>query len=155
MQVTAEMILTDFGAILPLTRRRRDALADYARKAAAFAGARSAQRWAEKTWGLRDYEAKDLLKGNASEAVWERIQAHPNGGWSVTIPVMGAVIGKSLEDYVQDALRREREEMERDQQRHAARAAEMAGIYRALHRPRVVAGSGDRLAASKGRGDVG
>ena len=65
MTVTADMILTDFGAVLPLDRRRRDALAEYAKKAALAAGW-SAERWARETWSLANYEAKDLLKGNAS-----------------------------------------------------------------------------------------
>src|SRR5690606_30059104 len=98
MQVTAEMILTDFGAKFPLDRQRRDALASYARKAAG--DARSKQQWVQKTWDLKDYEAKDLLKGNTSEAVWERIIKHRNGGWRVVIPVMGAVIGQSLDEFI-------------------------------------------------------
>ena len=113
MQVTAEMILTDFGAKLPLDQRRRDALAQYVRKAAG--PARSKQLWAQSEWGLKDYEAKDLLKGNASEAVWERIVKHRNGGWRVVIPVMGAVIGQSLDDFIAseiEVIRHERAELE-------------------------------------------
>lgn len=102
MQLTADMILTDFGAKLPLDQRRREALALYARAKHQRTQTRwGAQAWVEQEWGLKDYEAKDLLKGNASEAVWERIVKHPNGGWQVVIPVMGAVIGLSLEAHIE------------------------------------------------------
>lgn len=135
MQLTADMILTDFGTVLPLDRRRRDALAAYARRAAWAAGARSAQRYVEREWGLKDYEAKDLLKGNASEAVWERIQKHPNGGWAVTLPVMGAVIGLSLEEWLGRRLAAEQERLENERRRYEAehaRAAQMARDVGAL-----------------------
>jgi hypothetical protein len=135
MQLTADMILTDFGTNLPLDRRRKDALAALARRAAWAAGARSAQRWTEREWGLKDYEAKDLLKGNASEAVWERIVKHPRGGWVVVLPVMGAVIGQSLDDWLQDRLaaeerrlRLERERYERESARLGPMAREVAAL---------------------------
>lgn len=114
MTVTAEMILTDFGAKLPLDQRRRDALAAYVRATHSRTQTRrGAQAWCEERWDLRDYEAKDLLKGNASETVWEKIVKHPNGGWAVVIPVLGCVIGQSLEDYIEqqaEEARRERAE---------------------------------------------
>lgn len=125
MQVTAEMILTDFGAKFPLDRQRRDALAAYARKAAG--DARSKQKWVEKTWDLTDYEAKDLLKGKASEAVWERIIKHRNGGWKVVIPIMGSIIGQSLDAFIASEIeeirhdRAELEAMERAAQGRLAR----------------------------------
>jgi hypothetical protein len=31
------------------------------------------QTWVRETWGLKDYEAKHLIKGDASETVWERL----------------------------------------------------------------------------------
>lgn len=130
MQLTAQMILTDFGAKLALDQRRRDALAAYARAAHSRTQTRwGAQAWVEAQWGLTDYEAKHLLKGNASEAVWERIVKHPNGGWSVVIPVMGAVIGMSLESYIEQQAKeaaREREQWEATEQRLAALSARVA-----------------------------
>lgn len=130
MQLTAQMILTDFGAKLALDQRRRDALAAYARAAHSRTQTRhGAQAWVEIHWGLTDYEAKHLLKGNASEAVWERIVKHPNGGWSVVIPIMGAVIGMSLESYIEqqaEGARRERAQWEATEQRLAALSARVA-----------------------------
>lgn len=137
MTLTAQMILTDFGAKLALDQRRRDALAAYARAAHSRTQTRhGAQGWVEMEWGLTDYEAKHLLKGNASEAVWERIVKHPNGGWAVVIPIMGAVIGLSLEDYIEQKAREaERERIEwqsreRDLAALAARVAERRSFSR-------------------------
>jgi hypothetical protein len=79
MDVTMEEISSRGGTILPLTRRRRDALAEYVVQAAAKAE-KPRQTYARERWDLTTAEAKDLLKGDASEAVWERIMRHPNGG---------------------------------------------------------------------------
>lgn len=122
MQVTAEMILSDFGAILPLDQRRRDALAAYTRAAAG--DARSKTLWAQRTWDLKDYEAKDLLKGNASESVWERILKHRNGGWRVALPVLGAVIGESFDDFISS----ERQRLANEHARIASENARLASL---------------------------
>lgn len=114
MELTADMIITRRGTILPLDQRRRDALANFAVEAAKASGI-PAQRWARETWTLKDYEAKDLLRGNASEPVWERILKHKNGGWPVALPILGAVIGHGIEDFItqeQERLSRERKATE-------------------------------------------
>lgn len=100
MTLAAEMIITRRGTILPLDQRRRDALANYAEIAAAQAGT-PVQTWVRKTWKLKDYEAKDLIRGNASETIWERILKlrGPHCGWQVAIPILGAVIGEDLADH--------------------------------------------------------
>jgi hypothetical protein len=138
MTITGQMILTDFGAKLALDQRRRDALAAFARASHQRTQTRfGAQAWVEQQWGLNDYEAKHLLKGNASEAVWERIVKHPNGGWAVVIPIMGAVIGQSLETYIEQqakeaALERAQwEERERRLSALSARVAERRSFRRA------------------------
>lgn len=105
MTVTADMIITRGGTVLPLDQRRRDALAEYAEIEARAVG-QAAQRWVRQTWDLKDYEAKDLLKGNASEPVWERILKHRNGGWAVALPIMGAVIGHGVEDFLLEQRKR-------------------------------------------------
>lgn len=105
MTVTADMIITRGGTVLPLDQRRRDALANFAEIEAAAAGV-PPQRWVRQRWGLKDYEAKDLLKGNASEPVWERILKHENGGWAVALPILGAVIGHGIEDFLQEQRKR-------------------------------------------------
>jgi hypothetical protein len=100
MDLTADMIITRRGTILPLDQRRRDALANYAEAAAINAG-KPVQTWVREAWKLKDYEAKDLIKGNASEVVWERILKlrGPHCGWAIAIPILGAVIGEDLSDY--------------------------------------------------------
>lgn len=134
MQLTATAIMTRRGTILALDQRRRDALADFARHAAEDAGV-APQAWVRKTWGFSDYEAKHLLNGNASEPMWERIVKHPNGGWAVVIPVMGAVVGQSLEAYIErqaEAARREQLQWEA-RQRHIATLS--AGLRGGRSRP--------------------
>jgi hypothetical protein len=100
MTMAADMIITRRGTILPLDQRRRDALANYAEIAADQAGI-PLQRWVRETWSLKDYEAKDLIRGNASEAVWERIlkQRGPHGGWRIALPILGAVIGEDIAEH--------------------------------------------------------
>lgn len=129
------MILPDFGTNLPLDQRRKDALASYARKAAG--DAKSKQLWVEKTWDLKDYEAKDLLKGKASEAVWARIICHKNGGWRVVIPVLGSVIGQSLDDFIASEI----EAVAHAKQRLEESEALMRRRYEAV-RSRSAVGSG-------------
>lgn len=90
------------------------------------------QTWVRETWDLKDYEAKDLLKGNASEPVWERILTHKNGGWSVALPILGAVIGQSLDDH-----------LEKQRARHEQQAARLGALVRDL-RPVDPTGPGDR-----------
>jgi hypothetical protein len=108
MTVTYMDISTRRGTVLPLDQRRRDALANYARLAADDAGI-PAQAFVRKVWGLKEYEAKDLLKGNASEALWERIvkSRHPeHGGWKVVLPVVAAMIGKTVEEHLTEERRK-------------------------------------------------
>jgi len=127
MTVTADMILTNLGTTFPLDRRRKDALAEYARKSAG--DAKSKHLWVQRQWGLEPYEAKDLLKGNASEAIWERIVKHKtNGGWKVVIPVLGAVIGQSLDAFIAseiEDIRHERAELEALERRSQGRLARL------------------------------
>jgi len=44
-------------------------------------------------------EAKGVLARRASLRVLEHIMKHPNGGWAVVLPVLGDVIGQSLDDW--------------------------------------------------------
>ncbi|MCR5876955.1 hypothetical protein [Phenylobacterium sp. J367] len=128
------------GTILPLNRRRRDALMVFASRSAAKAD-KAPQAWVRETWDLETYEAKDLLKGNASEAVWEKIIRHRNGGWRVVLPIMGSVIGHSLEDFIEA----ERRELEHEAQARERRARELADAEAFLRRRPVAAvGAGSR-----------
>jgi len=106
MTVTAMQITSLRGTNLDLDSRRRDALATYARYAAEDAGM-APQTWVRKTWGFEVYEAKALLRGDASEPMWERIlkTKGPHGGWSVALPVMGAVIGCPVHEFFREQTR--------------------------------------------------
>lgn len=150
MTVTGTMIITRGGGNLPLDQRRRDALMTYAQQAADAAGV-ARQTWVRRTWGLKDYEAKDLLKGNASEVVWERILKHrgPHGGWTVALPVLAAVIGYEVSDFFREQIRLAAREAE-DALEHEqlARAA-----YRALESDPPAAGPPGR--SWKGSREVG
>jgi hypothetical protein len=133
MTVTAEMILSDFGANLPLDRRRKDALATFVRGEARRAGI-SAERWARERWDLKDYEAKEVIKANASETIWERIVKHPNGGWHVVLPILGAVIGQGIgEFFAQEAARARHEAEQRQRDAEALAAIERAAGAALVH----------------------
>lgn len=138
------MIITRGGTNLPLDQRRRDALANYAEQCAEREGIPKLT-WIQRNWPLKVYEAKDLLKGNASEVVWERIikARGPHGGWRIVIPVMGAVVGQALEDFI----RAERAELEREAQQREREARELAQLEATLlRRPVVDVGVGSAVA---------
>jgi hypothetical protein len=44
-------------------------------------------------------EARGVFARRASLRVLEHILKHPNGGWAVVLPVLGDVIGQSLDDW--------------------------------------------------------
>jgi hypothetical protein len=106
MELTAMAITSLRGTNLDLDSRRRDALATYARFSAEDAGM-APQAWVRKTWGLEVHEAKALLRGDASEPTWERIlkTKGPHGGWSVALPIMGAVIGCPVHEFFREQTR--------------------------------------------------
>jgi hypothetical protein len=121
MTVDSMDLITLRGTVLPLNQRRRDALAHYAKLAAEDAGI-PAQTWCRKVWGLKDYEAKDLLKSNSSEAVWERIvqRRHPeHGGFRLILTVYGAVLGEQFEDFI-----------EKERKTHAERERRLSALGR-------------------------
>jgi hypothetical protein len=101
MTVTAEMIFTRGGTFLPLDQRISDALMTYAQQAADAEGV-PRLTWVKRFWKLADHTAKDVLKGNASKAVYEGIlKANgPHCGWPVALAVTGAVIGQPLHEFL-------------------------------------------------------
>lgn len=96
---------------LGLDRATRDALATYVRL-----------RWAQHTakhvaaeWDLTLDEAKGLVAGRTSLATLDRIFKHKRGGWAVILPVMGAVVGQTIEQFTAsqiEEIRHERAELE-------------------------------------------
>lgn len=121
MTITAESLMTLGGTILALDQRIADALADYARQAAADEGL-PAQTWCRKRWACSDYEAKNVLKGLASKATYERIlkMRGSHRGWFVGLAVTGAVVGQPIHEFL------------REQTRLAAKAAEHAEEHERL-----------------------
>ncbi len=140
------------GSILPLDQRRRDALAEYALQAAQEAGV-PLQRWVRETWKLKDYEAKDLIRGNASETVWERIlkKRGPHCGWRVGLPILGAVIGEDIAEHFQ----REKAEIADERARYAAREAQVAALEAHARERRSFGRVGAREAAVSMRSPAG
>lgn len=93
-----------FGENLPGLdlQRTRDALAAYV-----------ALRWpvgrrkaVMKEWGLNEDEARSVTGGRASWATFDKILLHPRGQWAVALPIMGAVIGHGVEDFLLEQRKR-------------------------------------------------
>lgn len=147
MTVTGAMILTQGGGILPLDQRISDALMNYA-ILAAEREEMPRKTWCRRYWNLKDYEAKDLLKGNASKAIYERIlkARGPHCGWAVGIAVTGAVVGQELHEFFREQMRQaaleaERaEEHERLAQTAYRRLAGDTSNHRKDRAPRATAG---------------
>jgi hypothetical protein len=132
MHVTVEMVSTLGGTNFPLDQRIADALAHYAAQAADAAGM-PRQTWVRRVWNMADYEAKDILRGNASKAHYERILKlkGEHRGWFVGLVVTGAVIGQPIHEFF------------REQTRLAAKEAEQA-----KHHEQLATAAWGRLAAA-------
>lgn len=100
--MVANVISPRRGTIFPPERqRRREALRAYAEHQARADG-RPLQTWVRETWDLKDYEAKDLIRGNASENVWERIlrqRQNPHGGMGIGLIILEAIVGETLDEH--------------------------------------------------------
>lgn len=147
MTVATMDIFTLRGTVLPLDQRRRDALMNYAQIAADAAGV-PRQTWCRTVWKLQAYEAKDLLKGNASEIIWERILKlrGPHCGWAVALPVLAAVIGHDVSEFFREQMRQAAKEAERAQEDEQL----VAAAYRALQSRPAAAGAARRSWAPAG-----
>lgn len=140
MQVTVEMVSTLGGTSFPLDQRIADALMNYAQQAADADGV-PRQTWVRRFWKMADYEAKDILKGKASKAHYERILKlkGPHCGWHAGLVVTGAVIGQPIYEFFRETNERAA--------REASHALEHERLARAAYR---------RLAAhTDGDGDGG
>lgn len=74
----------------------------------------------EREWGLSVDDARSVVEGKASKRIISKIWKHPRGGWSVALPVMGAVIGQPIDAFF------------RNQMQQAAKAAEHARHHEEL-----------------------
>ncbi len=100
MAQTMEAIMTLEGQLLPFARDFREALAIYARRTWPL----NTSVHAAKAWGIDKTTAKNLLKGHASDATITRVLRA--GGWAMALPVIGAVIGHSAEQFLEDERRK-------------------------------------------------
>lgn len=145
-------IMTLGGADFGLDRSRRDALVTYAKLHADKDG-KPVQQWVRETWGFKEYEAKHLLRGNASEVMWERILKHRgrHGGWRVALPIIGAIIGEDVADF----YAAERKAVADERARHEAEEARIATLEAHARERRAFAGLGPGSPALRaGRGSV-
>jgi hypothetical protein len=131
MTVTVAELHGCFGEKSPLFRldRTRDGLASYC-EARWPVGRRKS---VAKEWGLSAEEARSVCEGSASQATLDKVWRHPSGGWSVLLPVMGAVIGQPIHQFF------------RAQNERAAKEATVALEHERLARAayRRLAGSSD------------
>lgn len=112
----------DFLPRLGLDRSMADALAVYVQQTFPSLGRRKA---VAKEWGLGSEEARTVIEGRPSKATLDRIWKHPNGGWRVILPVMGAVVGQTADAFILNEKRRLADERRSFEEREA-RLAEMA-----------------------------
>ena len=82
---------------LGLDKATRDALADYCRRRWPTNTAKMAAR----EWDLTVDEGRGVVAARASQATIDRIWKHPNGGWSVILPVLARVVGHGAEAFIQ------------------------------------------------------
>lgn len=90
----------------------RDALADFFRRQYPANGTKLMAR----DFGLSLDEAKGVLAGRASLNTLNQILKSKNGGWPVLLPVMGAVIGETADQFIE----KQRERHETLAERHRA-----------------------------------
>lgn len=78
----------------------------------------------EREWGLSVDDAKSVVEGKASKRILSKIWKHERGGWFVSIPIMGAVIGKPLYAFFREQNEAAaREAMREQENERLARAA--------------------------------
>lgn len=124
---------------LTLTRHTRDALAKYCE----LRWPLNRRRHVQREWGLSPDQARAVCEATASASTIDHIWKHKNGGWAVLLPVLGAVIGESLDQH-----------LEAERKAHIERAQRLGALVDYL-RPvgvdRPVDGAGNAPGASERR----
>lgn len=118
----------DFLPRLGLDRSMADALAVYVQQTFPSIGRRKA---VAAEWGLGSEEARTVIEGRPSKATLDRIWKHPNGGWRVILPVMGAVVGQTADAFILNEKARLADER-RSYEEREARLHEMARDLRVV-----------------------
>lgn len=124
MTVTYVEVHGSFGEKFPLLRldRTRDGLASYCEVRWPVGRRKSVAR----EWGLSADEARSICEGSASQATLDKVWRHPRGGWSVLIPVMGAVVGQPIHEFFREKMKLAAREAVRAQ--HDEQLAEAAWV---------------------------
>lgn len=120
----------DFLPRLGLDRSIADALAVYVQQSFPALGRRKA---VAKEWGLGTEEARTVIEGRPSKATLDRIFKHPNGGWRVILPVMGAVVGQTADAFIiaeKQRLSHERQSFEERENRLVEMARDLRAVGR-------------------------
>lgn len=103
MELTYVEILGSDGASRPmlgLTRQTRDALKTYCE----LRWPTSRRKSVEREWGLTPDEARGVCEGTASATTIDKVWKA--GGWAVLLPVLGAVIGHPVSDFIASERRK-------------------------------------------------
>lgn len=115
----------DFLPRLGLDRSMSDALAVYVEQTFPAQGRRKA---IAHEWGLGLDEARTVIEARPSRATLDRIFKHPNGGWRVILPVMGAVVGQTADAFII----REKERLADERRTYEEREARLGQMARDL-----------------------
>ncbi len=129
---------------LGLDLASREALSTYARQTWPTNTAKNAAR----EWGLSLDEARGIVAGRASQTTIDKVYKHPNGGWRVILPVLGAVVGHGVDAFFRQQMMQVAREAERAQQHEQLAQA----AYRRLSAPTPDAREDRR--AGQGAGEV-
>lgn len=147
--MTAELmeIRHEFASSSPslgLDTASRDALADYARLRWPSGTAKAAAA----AWGLSMDEARGLVAGRASQTTIDKVMKR--GRWAVALPILAAVIGQALDDF----LRQEREQYVRNARRTEALERDLGALLGspAVDPDDMAVGSAPRRIAAPVRG---
>lgn len=118
----------DFRPTLGLDRSMGDALAVWAQQTFPAPGTRKALA---RHFDITLDEARTILEARPSRSLLDRVFKHPNGGWRVILPVMGAVVGQTADAFILNEKRRLADERRSFEEREA-RLAEMARDLRVV-----------------------
>jgi hypothetical protein len=96
----------------------------------------------ETEWDLSVDDARSVVEGKASKRIISRIWKHPRGGWSVALPVMGAVIGQPIDAFFRNQMIQAAKAAEHAQRHEQLAAAAYRTLEGGLAAPREDRGEG-------------
>lgn len=99
MTVTHMEILGSVGEMRPnalMLRHTKDALSKYCE----LRWPRGRRKAVEAEWDLTPDQARAVCEATASATTIDAIWKHPRGAWAVALPVMAAVIGHGVDEFL-------------------------------------------------------